>query len=321
MCVLVLASSSAWAQSAQSTATDRAQATLTTSTQKVGQLAAQRTKIAQRYHDELATLDRLKLEKASWRRDRELRTNLADSADTANQLAALDQQLAVAQRALVASRAALVTAIDAELHAGVQGPRAQQLAQTRAQQKAMLGGAPKKIVLPDAEIDPLADPEELDQQVAAITETEKQLATQVASLDAQAAELVHVADLRRHHDRANEMMLREDDQPHRNVQQSTNANGPPVISATPSGGADTFAGGGDRGTATSSFESEATFVLGEVIDRSTIETLASASRSGDPSKRADAAKLARDAVAARLELLRKKRQQIEVRAKQLRAKP
>ncbi len=312
-CVLVLASASAWAQSAD--ATSQAQGSVVTNVQKVGQLATQRAKIAQSYHDELAAVDRLKLEKASWRRDRELRTNLADSADTANQLATLDQQLAAAQRMLSASRAALIKAIEAEL-ALATGPRAQQLAQLRAQQQALLGAAPKKIVLPDAEIDPLADPEELDQQVQAITETEKQLATQLAGLDTQAVELAHVADLRRHHDRANDMMLRDDDQPHRNAQPSSSVTLSASASPT-SGGAtsDTFTNGDHA----SSFESEATFVLGEVIDRSTIESLASASRSGDPTKRADAAKLARDAVAQRLDSLRKKRQQIELRAKQLRA--
>ena len=116
--------------------------------------------------------------------------------------------------------------------------------------------------------------------------------------------------------------MRDDDQPHRNAQPSTTATQNPTA-ATPGGAAGTAGGDNfaERRSLQSSFESEATFVLGEVIDRSTIETLASASRSGDPSRRADAAKLARDAVAARLELLRKKRQQIELRAKQLRTKP
>jgi hypothetical protein len=187
-----------------------------------------------------------------------------------------------------------------------------------------LGAAPKKIVLPDAEIDPLADPEELDQQAQIIAETEKQLASQVAGLDSQAAELAHVAELRKHHERSNELMVRDDDQPHRNAQHSsstTNAFDTPSP-ATPGGGNTGGVGGtdfgGDNLHSTSSFESQATFVLGEIIDRSTIESLSNASRSGDPTKRADAARLARDAVAARLELLKKKRAQIELRAKQLR---
>jgi hypothetical protein len=73
---------------------------------------------------------------------------------------------------------------------------------------------------------------------------------------------------------------------------------------------------GDRG----SFETNAAVALGEVIDRTTIDGLVRASRSGDPKQRAEAAKQARDAVARRLEQLQKKRREIEARARQLRGK-
>jgi len=322
-CVLVLASASAWGQSAPETT--RAQSAVATDEQKLAAIAASRAKLAQRYQEQMATLDHLKKEKASWRRDRELRGSLADSADTANQLATLNQQLAAANDALVTARRALVAAIDRELKAGAAGARAPQLAQLRAQVDAKLGPAPKKIVLPDAEIDPSADPEDLDQQAQVIAETEKQLASQVAGLDEQAAELAHVADLRKHNERAKDLMLAEDDQPHRNAQHSTGGSreaGDNTLSqpAPTSGGAGGGSGGDSTfgGSSTQSFEAEATFVLGEVIDRSTIEGLSRAQRSGDPAKRAEAAKQARDAVAARLDQLRKKRAQIEQRAKQLR---
>jgi hypothetical protein len=298
---------------------------------KVAQLAEQRTKVAQRYQDQLATVDRLKKARASWNRDRDLRASLADSADTANQLAALNQQLEAARTTAVQARRALLAAIDGELAAGATGARAASLAKWKAQLGPQAGAALKKIVLPDAEIDPLADPEELDQQVQVIAETEKQLANQVAGLDAQATELTHVAELRKHHERANDLMLREDDQPHRNVQASTGGrdhlvDGAPTITSptTPGTGGDNSGGGVGTQTAFGdpkpAFETEATFVLGEVIDRSAIDGLTRASRSGDPAKRAEAARLARDAVAARLELLKKKRAQIEQRAKQLRGK-
>jgi hypothetical protein len=327
--LLVTAPVAAWAQSA-ATATGQAQTTVGTDETKVTQLSAQRTKTAQRYQDQLAAVDRLKKQKASWRRDRELRESLADSADAANQLTTLDTQLATAIRTLAQARHDLVAAIDREKPTAT-GARATQLDQLRAQVTAMLGPAPKKIVLPDAEVDPLADPEELDQQAQAIAETEKQLANQVAGLDSQAADLAHVADLRKHHDRANEMMLNDDDQPHRNVQHSSGKEGL-SDTFTPTNGAGGGAGGTDtggsqtggtgtfNGASGSTFETEATFVLGEVIDHSTIDSLTRAQRSGDPAKRAEAARLARDAVAQRLDQLKKKRAQIEARAKQLRAK-
>src|SRR4051812_32779942 len=97
----------AWGQ-----AVPQAETTVKTDEQKVAQLGAQRGTVAQRYQDQLATVDRLKKQKASWRRDRELRESLADSADTANQLASLNTQLAAATRALIQARKDLVAAID-----------------------------------------------------------------------------------------------------------------------------------------------------------------------------------------------------------------
>lgn len=321
----------AWGQTVQQT--QAAQQKVRSDEQNVGRLSAQRSTVAQRYQDQLAAVDGLKKQKQSWRRDRELRQTLADSADTANQLSALNTQLAGAARALVQARSELVAAIDHEKPTATE-PRAAELAKLRAQVTATIGPAPKKIVLPDAEVDPLADPEELDQQAQAIAETEKQLANQVAGLDAQAAELAHVADLRKHNERAKDLMLAEDDQPHRNVQHSSGDHGA-ADSATPttngtgagqtSGGAGTGGTGGDSGggnfnnnSSSNSFETEATFVLGEVIDRTTIDGLTRAQRSGDPAKRAEAARSARDAVKQRLDQLEKKRAQIEARAKQLR---
>jgi hypothetical protein len=328
----------AWAQSVQQT--QAAQQKVRSDEQNVGRLAAQRSTVAQRYQDQLAAVDGLKKQKPSWRRDRELRQTLADSADTANQLSALNTQLAAATRALVQARSELVAAIDHEKPTAT-GPRAGELDKLRAQVTATIGPAPKKIVLPDAEVDPLADPEELDQQAQAIAETEKQLANQVAGLDAQAAELAHVADLRKHNERAKDLMLAEDDQPHRNVQHSSGDRGA-NDSLTPSAGTGAGGGagqttggtgngaggtgGGDTGgnfnnnNSSNNFETEATFVLGEVIDRTTIDGLTRAQRSGDPAKRAEAARSARDAVSQRLEQLKKKRAQIEARAKQLRTK-
>ncbi|MEO6777128.1 MAG: hypothetical protein ABI467_29640 [Kofleriaceae bacterium] len=338
-CVLAIAIPAvAWGQSVQQT--QAALQTVRSDEQNAGRVGAQRTAAAQRYQDQLGAVDRLKNQKASWRRDRELRQTLADSADTANQLSALNAQLAAAMRALVQARTELVAAIDREKPAAIPA-RQRELDQLRARVTATIAPPAKKIVLPDAEVDPLADPEELDQQAQAIAEAEKQLANEVAGLDAQAAELTHVADLRKHNERAKDLMLSEDDQPHRNVQHSNGRD--TGEAATPTNGAGGAGGGAGGDTTTgvgggagggpgggtdtgnfnnnnsSAFEAEATFVLGEVIDRTTIDGLTRAQRSGDPAKRAEAARSARDAVARRLAQLHKKRAQIEARAKQLRA--
>ena len=348
-CVLTVASTTVWAQPAQpeqaatatavppaiSAATEQAQGQVASATARVSQLAAQRTKLKQHYDDQLAANERLKHERQSWRRDRELRASLADSQDTAKALEAVSTQLATATSALDQARRGYARAIDAELAAGATGARGGQLARARADLDAKLGAKPKKIVMPDdVSIDSL-DPEDLEQQAQIIADTEKQLANQVAGLDQQATELARVAELRKSHDRANDMMIREDDQPHRDVQHSTStaggitaaaptSNGAAQGSPSPGGTGGTgtgFGGGAASGSESdrnSNFETEATFVLGEVIDPTTLDSLARASRSGDPAKRAAAARAARDAVAARLEQLKKKRTQIEQREKQLR---
>lgn len=339
--LLVVAPAAAWAQSVpQPAAVIKAEGTVIAAEQKVGQLAAQRAQLTARYQQQLSAIDRLKKQKASWRRDRELNTAQADANDTAKRLTTLDKQLAAARQALLIAKKSAVVAIDAELAAGASGTRAEQLARLRAK-LAPPAPAPKKIVIPDAEIDPLADPQELEQQAAALVAVEQQLEAQRKGLDAQHRDLKLVAELRGAHDRASELSMRDDDQPQRGAPRGTG--GGREVSADPSlptagsplegggaggGGAgtggstnDDAAGesvGGDKLTGGVTFETNVAVALGEVIDRSTIDGLVRASRSGDPKQRAEAAKQARDAVAKRLEQLKKKRAMIEARAKQLR---
>jgi hypothetical protein len=339
-CVLaVVAPAIASAQAAPSPAqVQKAQTSVTAAEQKVGQLAAQRSQLTARYQQQLTAIDRLKKQKASWRRDRELNTAQADANDTAKRLTALDKQLASAQQTVVTAKRSVVAAIDVELAAGATGTRAQQLATLRAK-LAPVAPAPKKIVIPDAEIDPLADPQELEQQAAAIAAVEKQLDAQRKGLDAQQQDLTLVAELRSAHERAGELSTRDDDQPQRGAprgsRETATSDQAPAAGASnggASGGAGAGGGGtgddasgesfgGDKLTTTgTTFETSAAVALGEVIDRSTIDGLVRASRSGDPKQRAEAAKQARDAVAKRLEQLKKKRAMIEARAKQLRGK-
>jgi hypothetical protein len=311
--------------------------------QKVAKLIPQRAEVNIRWDGQLKEVDRLKKQKASWRRDRELNKAQADAADTGKRLTVLDNQIKAAQQELAKARTAVVIAIDNELKAGATGARAEQLAKLRAQLAPAT--PPRKIVIPNADIDPLADPEELERQAAALMAVEKQLESQRKGLDEQHKELKLVAELRSAHDRAGELSIRDDDQPHRGAQKSTRGGG--EVSAAPesqdsaggagggsgSGGSPTGGGGGggddsiggenfgsDKSTTVGSFESSTVIALGEVIDKSTIEGLSRASRSGDPKQRAEAAKLARDAVAKRLEQLRQKRKDIEKRAKQLRTR-
>jgi hypothetical protein len=311
--------------------TEQARQAMHVAEQQVASLNAKHDQLDGQLQHEKNVIDRLKLEKASWRRDRELRAKLADGKDMADQLDALDKQVAAAQARLATTRTQLVQAIDSELAAGATRERAVELGKLRAQLVAQPHAA-KKIVIPDAEIDPLADPEDLEAQAAALRASEQELNQQVAGLDTQAKDFANQADLRKQHERAIDVFRRDDDQPLR-TQAVAHTDNPASISGggAGSGSGSTVPSGQDTAnndhgsTVTNSatagstgFENEATIVLGNVVDQATIDGLSRASRSGDPAQRADAAKRARDAVRARLELLQRKRAAIETRAKQLR---
>ncbi len=290
-----------------------------TAEQRVGQLATARTTLQGTYDSELRAIDRLKQQRASWRRDRELRDQLSTANETARQLAVATRDLTAAQAQLAAAHRTLVTAIDAELAAGTTPARSAQLAGVKTK-LALPNRAVRRIVLAETAIDPLADPEELDQQAAALRESEAELQRQVLSLDSQEKQLEHVAELRKEHDRTIEMDRRDDNQTRRTTGHSGgesatvgDASGPrgsdPTPAQSPTG--TTLGGGG-------TFESEARVALADVVDATTIDTLARAQRSGDPAQRAAAARATRDAVAARLQMLKTKRLEVEARAKSLR---
>jgi hypothetical protein len=66
------------------------------------------------------------------------------------------------------------------------------------------------------------------------------------------------------------------------------------------------------------FESDVRIVLFEVVDPAILDGIAKAQGTGDPGKRADAVRRARDAVSQKLEQLRRKRVEIQKLAKQRR---
>lgn len=330
--VLVLsvasATGSAMAQSAPATqVTAKAQVDAASVERKVAQLAAQRTQLARAYAEQLEAIDRLKKQRASWRRDRELRDSLSAANDTATKLGAATSELAKANTALAGARRALAVAITTELASNPVPARATELKKLAA---VLAPAAPERkvhrIVLPDLEVDPLADPDELEAQAAALRDSEAELSRQVVGLEKQATELDEVAKLRKAHDRASDLAKRDDDQPQRTAQsgggrgvlsgaadgKGNDSSPAPESAGGSGGGGTTTTGGGSSGpSGLTGFESDATIVLSGVVDASTIDTLNRAQRSGDPAQRALAAKKARDAVSGRLDQLRKRRAEIE----------
>ena len=308
--------------------TARAQADTAVLEKQVNQLAQQRGALAKTYAEQLEAIDRLKKQRASWRRDRELRDNLTAANDTATKLGAATAELGKASTALAAARRSLIAAIDAELAGKPVPARAAELERVKSQLAPQVPQQQKahRIVLPDLEVDPTADPEELEAQAKALRDSEAELSRQVVGLEKQASELDEVAKLRKAHERASDLAKRDDDQPQRTAQSGGSRGG--VFGGTagddksapaPEAGGAGGSNGGSQGptglSGGSGFETEATVVLSGVVDASTIDTLTRAQRSGDPAQRAAAAKKARDAVAGRLEQLKKKRAEIEALVK------
>ena len=298
--------------------TNQAETAANTAERQVAQLTSRRAALKQRYEDEVADIDRLKKQRASWRRDRDLRENLSTSLETSKQLDNATREVELAQRDLIAARRAYLGAIDAELRAGVAPQRQQRLERARGVLTNQLKDAPHRILIPDLRIDPLADPEELLQHATELRASEDELRHQVDELAAQAIDLERIAQLRKQHERAGDLVNRYDDQPHRNTTRSeSNTEGTGVGGVSdPSSLPITSPVSGP-----SSFESYVPTVLADVIDASTINNFTAAQLSGDPAQRALAARKAHDAVAVRLEQVRRKRLEIEARAKRLARKP
>jgi hypothetical protein len=314
--VISVASSTATAESRQPvnvaqgpTPTASAESAAKFAERQVAQLTEHRVVLARRYQEELGAIDRLKNQRASWRRDRELRDSLSDSLETANQLSAAARDLERAKLALESARRSYLLAIETELGAAPPLARIQQLTLARAQLLTQVKDAPPRIVIPDFEVDPLADPEELDQRAAELHASEDDLRHQLAGLDARAAELDRLVMLRKQHERAGVLFNRDDDEPHRATAKPSN---------------DPDEGGGKNPNLPPgngpNFENFVPIVLADVIDATTINSFAAAQRSGDPVQRAEAAHKTHDAVARRLEQVRKRRLEIEDRARQLRGR-
>ncbi|HWO19609.1 MAG TPA: hypothetical protein VNO30_12570 [Kofleriaceae bacterium] len=291
-------------------ATQRAQEAVTAAQREQSRLAAQRQSLRARLNEELVAIDRLKRGPRGWRTKAQLEERLSEANETQKQLEVADARLEDAQRRTVTARGALAAAVDAELRAGATGPRASWLRALRAEVAPR--SAARRIVLPDTRIDPRLDPEELDEQVAAIRQVEDELERQMKGLETRAKELQEAHDLRQQHARTLELDRRDDSSPRRTAQSTGGTRGFTNDAAAPPSGGPPESGGGAM------FESDAATVLPEVVDPTVLDGLRNAQRSSDLSKRAAAVRSTRDAVEGRLKELRAKRAAISGLAKQRR---
>lgn len=331
---LTVASATGWAQPSApepAVATAKAQEIAGVAERRVAALLAQRAPLLVRYDAETRVIERLKQQKKTWNRERELKEKLAVAHETAVKLQNLERDLAAAQRQLASARTALVAAIDFELGKAPVATRKQTLERMREQlvPRVKPRSNVQRIAIPNLEVDPNADPEDLDAQAAELRQIEVELDRQWRALDKQSKDLQRADELRKSHERTIALDRREDNTPTRNPQQGggggdkTLADGAEEGSPSPQSPPPNTGGTGDTSAPparddASSVLDEASIALSEVIDPATIDTLANAQKSGDPGKRSKAAAKTRDAVKQKLELLRQKRALIEQRAKQLR---
>ncbi|HUQ05694.1 MAG TPA: hypothetical protein VM261_24490 [Kofleriaceae bacterium] len=301
------------------TAVERAAAAVVKAESVRTQLVGERAKLVRRYESELAEIDKLKRQKASWRRDRALRGKLAASVETARALESLATRLKRADADVVRARAAAVVSVDQALVTAT-GPTRTDLERKR-RAWAPPPPPPRKIIIPDEALDPLADPEELEQRAAELRDVEAELGRELARLEQQATRFDRMAQLRKQHERAAELAVRDESDPQRIGTTARNgfsnevadgAGAPPNQEDGPGGGSGLS--GGDPSSDSRDFAT----ALSDVVDPSTVDALRRAERSSDPSARAAAARRARDAVNQRLSTMRKKRAAIEGRARELR---
>jgi hypothetical protein len=283
-------------------------------------LKAQMAELRRVYNSQLAEVDKLKKARASWRRDSKLRAQKARSQKTAMALQKLDRKLR-AQRTLVRSeRKRLAAAIRRELAASPSPARQKQLARTLKKVRQGLRRAPKKIAMPDLELDEFADPEELMEQVALIERAEAELARQQKQLERRANRYAHMEELRAKRNRADALGAFDDDR----VRRSTGRIGGPKDARTE---ADSPSAGGaglsdsdssqDPGSPAppESFEDDGGFdavsvVLADVVDEDTQNALRKAQRSSSLRTKARATAKARKQVQSQLEVLRSSRARI-----------
>lgn len=266
------------------------------------------------YNKQLAEVDKLKRSRASWRRDRKLRDQKARSQKTALALKAIDSKLRVELARQSKARKVLASAIDKELAASPNAARQTYLRSMLGKVRVGMRKAPKKIAMPEMELDEFADPEELLEQIELIERAEAKLASEQKLLARRAAHFGRMGVLRDKRNRSDALGAFDSDGVRRStghvgdgkndrsdVSQNPNSGGAGLSdaeSAEPSAPApqDDFSG-------SDSFET-ASVVLADVVDSGTQDALRRAHRSKSPKTKAAAAKRAQSQVKTRLERLK-----------------
>lgn len=305
---------------------DRVQREVLAARNKVRRLAGTIRKLDAAYKGQLADLEKLSRQRASWNRDRKIARQKAASQVTAKRLSAAARQLRSARAQLASARRRLLAALERELagNSGESaGARTARLRRMRDRLRRELRPRPRKIVVPDIDIDPADDPDDLAEKARILARVEAQLRREQQQLDRRYAYYSRQQRLRLQRERAAEIDRTENTSIRRNptgVASTSSAGANEADSADP--GSDGLDDGGsappgDFSGRDSALEASSV-TLADVVDDVTATDLRRASRSTNPATRARATRRARDQVKARLERLRRTRLAIERRARSLR---
>lgn len=313
-------------------------------------LDGERADLDRRFHAALAEVDALKKQRSSWANDRKLDAKQRQAQELGKALGAKTAALAAVDRTLVDRRRALVTAINAELAAGVtDATRRAKLERQRAEAQRRLPETTRKLKVPDDRIDPLDDPEDLDDKAKRLVAGEKSLQAEIARMDRRARALTQVAVLEKSRQRASEDLFQDAQKGRRTAYASGGSTGtgapggrgtlgdaeadngggggaaaPPPGAGAPGdgfGGLDpsppaspTVTGADDSAGGT-----DPAVAYADVVDAGTIEALRQAERSTDPAVKAKAAERAKRDLEQKLTKLRARRLEMERRARTLRS--
>ena len=319
--------------------TERLAAEMARLEQRRTQKLAEKGVLERSYETQLRELDRLKRSKASWRRDRQIRTSQAESQTTAERLSRADLELRAIDGLLRRQREAILVVVDREIALGPGAARRALLGQMRSQVTAALEPRVRKILVPDDRLDVLADPEELTEQIVLIRQAEQELRREREALQQREQRYAHMARLRELRQRAGEMSELDEDVVQHGGRTGTGGRNGATTGTNNGGGGDVAspgAGGNDsapppppptgseggsgngsngiqdnggtyapdtRGTGEDVGFERSSILLTDVVDASTIDALQRAGRSASPRARAEAAARARKQVEARLQQL------------------
>jgi cell division protein FtsB len=316
ICLLVLGALGVPAAGLAAPADDRA-ADVDRLGKQRARLDAERRDLERQLTVKTAEITELKKQRTSWNRDRKLAERLREAKDLSSRLEAKAAELRALDGRVGVARKALRGEVERELAAGAPGQRRAQLLLWR---RATDGGEARRIEIVEPEMDPLDDPEDLDEKAGTLAESEARLRLEAGRLDRRAQRYRRQAKLAAAHRRAGQDVFVEE--PHRgqsggnpgagatgDPEPADGLNAPPRDDGAPTGPADEVDRGGD----------DLVNTYADVVDPTTLDELDRAQRSGDPEKKAVAAERALRDLKARAERLKARRAAMERRAADLRA--